>query len=1499
MPEVPPTATTYTNDRAYVNSWLVYINGLQVPCAGVTVTCGVWQIPEASIQMVPDVALARLGAEDRVITQVFYCDQWYRSPPEFCLMFDGEIVAWSYTDAGAGRSLAFQCVDYMAILTQLFFFFMSSFDDIAVGASSERIGVFGNTVSLAGYGALYPYSLFSQGLADPGDSLATTATISRPIDFAYNIVRSLIKAQHPNRSVPAANFFAPWCRKTNFHRRWVALPYLDQDPGGNNNVGVFPVLRAVQAEAAIAAVARMAAGTGTSGSMWDMLRDVLMTMMMEISMIPTPAAVKSDYVSLLPSGKPDGVSPTFLASYFVKPQFFFGLPPSCNVFYPSQINAYNYSENYSTQPTRMYFNEEAILSTLSAGASNAVNTGLATLATDALSTAYPEECNQAIRAVYDLRGLNGKNLLVYPEEFFKGPVVSRRPMPRWFVYLLDALRTPGVVSGGNGGGTPATPAGGGTTSVDSSSEAEAPDAGTINTSGTDIVPISQGDTGPGVLNDTSNTGGATYAVYDTQPNNNYQRAFGNRPIPRYGVTPTASERVWFASRSPRGGPATAAQVGAAVPPQVFPMEIARTNVNALTSRPGGSAPGSFWASRHEPFRPASEATATRAARAEKPERRRFHCGYDFPAPSSAYDHAVFATTAGHITQVQTVTELGGSSRTFAGNWLQITDARGGVHRYMHLDRFVMNTNVQPPRAFRRGDEVHAGQHIAFAGNSAIGQKRNTRREGRGADDPDRGGMGRHLHYDVTSNRGYRLDYTDVLVALYNGRAAPTQGAIVQEPTGAPPAPDDPTPAPHTPGAPTVTTANVTQSADTSRDLFRMYAEYEYFKERYSRRQGAVELAFNPYVVPGFPCATFDRRSSAVDTFGYVMSVRWTLTPHTWGTTVAFSHGRTFQEMFSLMQRTYATSAARIGLAQAELETAVVAQDQSVLGRIARPVGAIAVAPAEPIEEIRDVIQSFVRAGQFYLALFHQQVATGADALTAVQQDASRFAGSDTLYMPYQTAQDIAEAARENDVQTQTGAERVREGAVAAAEAAVNRPPPLRTNNTPGSRNVPQQKGVFYYPDIIDFVDPTGARSGIEIEGADGSSTTRMLGIVRAMRAIPTGGLVSQEDRQFYADVYEERVALPETGQPLTEETIAQLNARELALRTATPRSNLRGDVAIVPRDGAQSLFESYTAAMAYNGRPVCTLDEYIDFHGEQGLREGPVALGSSVAGNSQQTHPAPYYTRIRRLRQGPPSARPLYNTTNTSVSTDGPVGGSSAVPSPDAAPPLPEYVEQSTQDAVAAVQAIGVEITEELASDFLRMTTEARNRPGGTTAEDQEAFDRALRQAFENREIAPDVYNRLSQILQGYPEGVPPPAPTRTAPQPLVDAAAEANENVTTLETAVATAQANATAATAAAAAEGSGPAEAAAAAQANAALEALTTALSVARTRASRAATRVEAAQSTASSDTAPAPAGSQPINTYPVDGIPLDFPQTRADWDSALEQYRSNVLTKLPPYR
>lgn len=1314
----------YNNDRAYSNSWLVYINGLQVPAAGASVTHGVWQIPEAQIQLVPDNTALRIGAEDRVQVQIFYCDQWYRSPPEFCLAFDGEIVAWGFVSTTGARSISYACVDYIQILTQLFFFFMGSFDDIAVGVSGQQIGVGGTTVDLAGYGALYPYSLFSQGLADPGDSTANNAVISRPIDFAYNIVRSMIKAQNPNRTVPAANFFAPWCKRTNFHKRWIALPFLDQDPAGNTHVGVFPILRAVQSQQALSAVARMAASNGTAGSMWDMLADILKTMMMEVAMIPSPAAVKSDFVTLLPKGPTEReLGAKFLTNYFVKPQLFFGLPPACNVFFPPQINAYSYNENYITQPTRMYFNEEAILSFLNNNSSQQTG-ALQGLAQDALTTGFPEEVDTAMRAVAQGASSNGKNLLVYPEEFFKGPVIDRRTMPRWFVFLQEAGQT-----------TPDSANGGGDTSSSDDSTAADGTENSVQSPGADYEIRD--------IEARADLFGASDAVLDVR-DASFTQAFRGVQLPAWGQIVDGSTRDRLRNTQPR-------PVGTVEPPAAFPIIPASAGRIA-----GNGSAGSFFASR------ANRGTGS----------PRLHAGIDIFGARGAQ---VVSATGGRVIQVTTYNGAAGTRRTddAQGNSVWIKDTAGGRHRYMHLDTIAAGIAV--------GATVQPGMLIGTMGNSGDGA--------------GRARFPVHLHYDVTSSGGYRLNFTSKLRDLREGRQATTT-TTRQQPTTTPPEPE-----PSSTRALQNPLTSEANAGDTTRRLFNLYAAYEYYKERYSRRQGSVSMAFNPYPVAGFPCAVFDRRTTAVDTIGYVMSVRHSFSPQGWSTDVAFSHGRTLQEMFDLMRRTAALEASRLSLRQAELLGAVVARAaagpgdsearttaEATLARIGTPVGRIATAPAEPLEEVRNVIQDFETADEFYKAVFYQGHAPGADAISAEQQ-ARLQNQAEGLQVSVETARDIE--AR---------------GAAALADAAQPTRVTGLTSTTSASFLPLEKRAVFYYPEIIELASATGERMGITVEGTNSRTRSEMLRVIDKIRA----GTATEEELQFFTAATTYTVDQPTAGQQPSEQLTSLLNSLELQQRAQPATTNVRGDMTIVPRPAAAPLFSSYPAAMQYNGRPVCTLDEYVDFLGDDGIREGAVTPSVTSANRDPQIHPAHFYTRIRRFRPGPPEARPSSNTTATDTVTDVATGaGTDNAPAPGGTASGNALADLITQLSPDAQDAASEALAELAASGALSTIT----------ATDIPTLEAQLAQAQFNRAISPDTYNRLRGALEQASRqlGGRQPAGTTTGAAP---------ENTPTTEAAT-----------------------------------------------------------------------PEQPAGTYLVEGVPLNFPDTRADWDAVLEQYRARTLTRKAP--
>jgi hypothetical protein len=87
---------------------------------------------------------------------------------------------------------------------------------------------------------------------------------------------------------------------------------------------------------------------------------------------------------------------------------------------------------------------------------------------------------------------------------------------------------------------------------------------------------------------------------------------------------------------------------------------------------------------------------------------------------------------------------------------------------------------------------------------------------------------------------------------------------------------------------------------------------------------------------------------------------------------------------------------------------------------------------------------------------------------------------------------------------------------------------------------------------------------------------------------------------------------------------AQLDRQPGAAAPAPVAHNLVGNREIVPLPAAQALFDHYDSAMTYNWRPICTLDEYIQFHDS-------VGEGAIPAEGHPRSVGARYYNRLRRL----------------------------------------------------------------------------------------------------------------------------------------------------------------------------------------------------------------------------------------------------------------------------
>ena len=465
----------FTEDRPHEGSYVVYFNGIEVPCQSIQVDMGVGEIPRASINMAPDKELQRLGAEDRVQVAAFFLDDYYTelsgNKPDFRLLFEGDILGWQYTNSSRGRSLQFTAVNFLKILQELYVSFVQGLDSLVTG-TLESLKDPAKILS-SQFGPTFPASLLYVGLNTEVGKL-----IRRPYDLVENALRSCTGTLEQNKlgSVAATNFFARYMRRTGFLDRFIPSPLLEIDhmrlSEEDDPEGIFPLLRYVRQQDTLD-LFKTHMNQMANEDMWTVINDVFSRMYYEILAITTApiaqvnltgpgikgdvlgppefsgAAEKADREAAVTkaalsgslgdllaaaSGSVSPSKPNRILNYVTKPQWLFGIPPACNVIFPSMYEQFTYAENYDAQPTRVYMNNNWIVNSFQKRG------GLAEFAIP--HSGYPKQVQQELERRSGIRTqgnetVSGKNFLVWPEEYFKGPRMLEADLPDWFMTLFQ------------------------------------------------------------------------------------------------------------------------------------------------------------------------------------------------------------------------------------------------------------------------------------------------------------------------------------------------------------------------------------------------------------------------------------------------------------------------------------------------------------------------------------------------------------------------------------------------------------------------------------------------------------------------------------------------------------------------------------------------------------------------------------------------------------------------------------------------------------------------------------------------------------------------------------------------------------------------------------------------------------------------------------------------------------------------------------------------------
>ena len=535
---------TFSHGKLLEGSFIAYICGVEIPVVSVQVHLSVGgQEPTALVTMTPDPLITRLGAEDRVEIQVFYLDPFYPEvqkvgkPSDFRLLFEGEILGWSYTNSPRGRTMALTCGNFLRILSDLQPVHLTGPESFAMNMAANPTG---NTAATPTNSLTFPWSIFfygiNQNVADPNklEVGKEDGLIRRPYDLIMNILNSVVGVDANNRlgSVISPNFFGRYMKRIAFPHRFVPSPIIETNlPEGE--AGVFPILKAIRDNSVLTALARGAMDMGQNAPIWAALQQMFLQMYYETLAITTAPIAQVNRIEKDPNNgsilgppkfmlpvdiekekqaaaaqeimrqnaieearqaayalavqdmtadvsvdeagmarieetakqmgdaaakatekanpqKPQTpTQPNCILNYITKPQWIFGIAPACNVIFPSMIQEMHFEENFWAQPTRMYLTDMTYAEFFNADSSIIMNLA-------AMRGGYPAQVQHEIDKRYGIGTggnnfdltVSGKNFLVWPEEFYRGPRSAQIRLPRWFMMLTQYTQTQQTVEQG-------------------------------------------------------------------------------------------------------------------------------------------------------------------------------------------------------------------------------------------------------------------------------------------------------------------------------------------------------------------------------------------------------------------------------------------------------------------------------------------------------------------------------------------------------------------------------------------------------------------------------------------------------------------------------------------------------------------------------------------------------------------------------------------------------------------------------------------------------------------------------------------------------------------------------------------------------------------------------------------------------------------------------------------------------------------------------------------
>jgi len=284
--------------------------------------------------------------------------------------------------------------------------------------------------------------------------------VNRPFDILSNLFAACDQEhQKQYRSIIVGRYLWPRISRSRLLYRFVPSPIFEQpiDPTERTTkyVGVFECIKAVGHRfktggayytrlKAFEALIKQMAQMGGASPAWAFYQTLFSQMLYDLLCIPNPPLYDVSDIKKKREvvGEADPMlenNNILLANYTTIPTSFMGVPPRCNIIFPSEKIEFQYQENFHSQPTRVYV-----------GDLYATKAGLIRHKGIPFVVGYPEEAFDHLRAARTpgKAYLNSYSFLIYPEEYFTGPRTFTTGMPQWWHMMQDKVSSKKTASKG-------------------------------------------------------------------------------------------------------------------------------------------------------------------------------------------------------------------------------------------------------------------------------------------------------------------------------------------------------------------------------------------------------------------------------------------------------------------------------------------------------------------------------------------------------------------------------------------------------------------------------------------------------------------------------------------------------------------------------------------------------------------------------------------------------------------------------------------------------------------------------------------------------------------------------------------------------------------------------------------------------------------------------------------------------------------------------------------